>query len=72
MAGSQNSPSEQTLRGMTKEIAGLDLTEEEIAALTSQLDALLSDMRALDELDMSEVEPVLRFVCDKRTDDDDH
>ena len=51
------------------EFAGLDLPEERLSLLVPQIQALIDGVAALDQLDLSEVEPEIVFRA--RWEDDD-
>jgi len=55
--------SKETLRRVVAEMAGIQFTEEELEQLAPQVAALLADLSTLEELDLSQVEPALRFIC---------
>ncbi|HEY7493436.1 MAG TPA: hypothetical protein VIH59_20270 [Candidatus Tectomicrobia bacterium] len=55
--------SKETLRRVTAEMAGIQFTEEELEQLAPQVAALLADLSTLEELDLSQAEPALRFIC---------
>jgi Asp-tRNA(Asn)/Glu-tRNA(Gln) amidotransferase C subunit len=55
--------SKETLRRVAAEMAGIQFTEEELEQLAPQAAALLADLSTLEELDLSHVEPALRFIC---------
>lgn len=59
--------SQETLRRVTAEMAGLSFTDEELERLTPQMAALLSDLSALEALDLRQVEPAMIFVCAEGT-----
>jgi Asp-tRNA(Asn)/Glu-tRNA(Gln) amidotransferase C subunit len=61
--------SQETIRRMAAEMAGLQFTEEEIEQLAPQVAALLADLSQLDALDLSQVEPAVIFVHPERTGD---
>jgi Asp-tRNA(Asn)/Glu-tRNA(Gln) amidotransferase C subunit len=55
--------SKETLRRMAAEMAGIQFTEEELEQLAPQVAALLADLSTLEELDLSQAEPALLFIC---------
>ncbi len=54
--------SKARIRALQTELPGLDLTEEEVDKLAHQLEALVSMLRQLDEIDVEGWEPATIFV----------
>jgi len=54
--------SKETLRRLATEMAGLQLSDAELEQLTPQMAALLADLSALEDLDLSQIEPAVTFT----------
>lgn len=54
--------SQETLRRLAADMAGIQLSAEELEQLAPQMAALLADLRTLEELDLSHVEPAMTFI----------
>ena len=54
--------SKETIRRIAAEMAGIQLSEAELEQLAPQMAALLADLSALEELDLSHVEPAMIFM----------
>jgi len=54
-------PSKETLRRMDQELAGIGFTEEELQKIALQVAWLTEEALALDEIDLTEVEPTLTY-----------
>ena len=54
--------SKETLRRLATEMAGVQLSDEELEQLTPQMATLLADLSALEELDLSQIEPAVIFT----------
>jgi hypothetical protein len=51
----------ETVAQMARQAAGIELSPEELAQLTPQLDRLLRDLAAIPEEDLRDLEPPLWF-----------
>lgn len=55
----------ETLRRFAAEVAGIRLSDKELAAVAELFGNLLKEIRALDELDLGDVEPLHRLRLEK-------
>lgn len=58
--------SQDTIRQVAAEMAGIQFTDEELEQLAPQMAALLADLSALEVLDLSQVEPAVIFTFPER------
>ncbi len=54
--------SKETIRRIATEMAGIQFSEAELEQLAPQMAALLADLSALEELDLSQIEPAVIFT----------
>ena len=55
----------ETLRRYAVEVAGIHLSDKELAAVAELLRNLLKEIHALDELELADVEPLHRLRLEK-------
>jgi hypothetical protein len=55
---------QETVEQLAREVVGIELSAEEAAQLTPQLDRLLADLAQIPDTDLQDVEPPLIFQVD--------
>ncbi len=61
--------SKETLAQMATVLAGTSFSEADLEQLAPQIATLLADLQQLEALDLSQVDPALRFVCAEGAED---